>query len=146
MFSMQAIANICAELLAPAGYLPVLAPWILVLAAPTLALNLFSSNPGMYSGRFQYNAEIVPILVFAAIEADGSNCMGDALVPADDERRARSRREQAGGRTGSFISPSGWMSVESRRSSLVRVGVLGLVLCLLLFGTPLCHDFRLYWI
>jgi uncharacterized membrane protein len=57
------------KLLAPSGYLPLLAPWVLVLAAPTLALNLLSSTPNMYSGDFQYNAEIVPILIFASIEA-----------------------------------------------------------------------------
>jgi uncharacterized membrane protein len=57
-----------ASLLAPAGYLPLLAPSILILALPTLALNLLSSNPGMYSGLFQYNAEIVPILIFSTIE------------------------------------------------------------------------------
>jgi uncharacterized membrane protein len=56
-------------LLAPAGYLPLLAPWILVLALPSLAINLLSSNPGMYSGLYQYNAEIVPVLIFATIEA-----------------------------------------------------------------------------
>src|SRR5216683_2411687 len=32
-------------LLAPVGYLPLLAPWILVLAVPSLAFNLFSSDP-----------------------------------------------------------------------------------------------------
>ncbi len=58
-----------ASLFAPAGYLPLLAPWILILALPTLVLNLLSSDPGMYSGLFQYNAEIVPILIFATIEA-----------------------------------------------------------------------------
>ncbi|MFL5663865.1 MAG: DUF2079 domain-containing protein [Ktedonobacteraceae bacterium] len=57
------------KLLAPAGYLPLLAPWVLVLAAPTIALNLLSTTPNMYSGDFQYNAEIVPILIFASIEA-----------------------------------------------------------------------------
>jgi uncharacterized membrane protein len=57
------------SLFAPAGYLPLLAPWVLVLALPTLLLNLFSTDPGMYSGIFQYNAEIVPIFIFAAIEA-----------------------------------------------------------------------------
>lgn len=56
-------------LLAPAGYLPLLAPWVLVLAVPSLALNLFSSDPNQYVGVFQYSAEIVPILVFATIEA-----------------------------------------------------------------------------
>jgi uncharacterized membrane protein len=57
------------KLLAPAGYLPLLAPWVLVMALPTLALNLLSSTPNMYSGDFQYNAEIVPILIFSTIEA-----------------------------------------------------------------------------
>ena len=56
-------------LLSPAGYLPILAPWVLVLALPTLALNLLSNYPNMYSGLFQYNAEIVPILIFSTIEA-----------------------------------------------------------------------------
>src|SRR5260221_6269564 len=57
------------SLFAPSGYLPLLAPWVLVLALPTLLLNLFSTDPGMYSGIFQYNAELVPKLVFATIEA-----------------------------------------------------------------------------
>lgn len=57
------------DLLAPAGYLPLLAPWVLILASPTLALNLLSSTPNMYSGNFQYNAEIIPILIFSSIEA-----------------------------------------------------------------------------
>jgi uncharacterized membrane protein len=56
-------------LLAPAGYLPLLAPWILVLAVPSLIINLFSSDPLQYSGVFQYSAEIVPVLIFATIES-----------------------------------------------------------------------------
>jgi uncharacterized membrane protein len=56
-------------LLAPAGYLPVLAPWILVLAFPSIALNLLSSFRNQYLGVFQYNAEIVPVLIFATIES-----------------------------------------------------------------------------
>ncbi|HEV2582974.1 MAG TPA: DUF2079 domain-containing protein, partial [Ktedonobacteraceae bacterium] len=56
-------------LLSPAAYLPLLAPWIFVLAVPTLALNMLSSDPQQYSGLFQYNAEMVPVLIFATIEA-----------------------------------------------------------------------------
>src|SRR5260370_1236705 len=56
-------------LLSPAGYLPLLAPWILVLAVPSLAFNLFSSDPNQYLGVFHYSAEIVPVLIFATIEA-----------------------------------------------------------------------------
>lgn len=55
-------------LLSPAGYLPLLAPWALILAVPSLAINLLSSEPNMRSGYFQYNAEIVPVLIFATIE------------------------------------------------------------------------------
>lgn len=56
-------------LLSPAGNLPWLAPWALVLALPSLAINLLSSEPNQFSGFFQYNAEIVPVLIFATIEA-----------------------------------------------------------------------------
>ncbi len=57
------------QVLSPTGYLPLLAPWVLVLAVPTLALNLLSSKPDMYSGLYHYNAEMVPVLIFATIEA-----------------------------------------------------------------------------
>ncbi len=55
-------------LLSPVAYLPLLAPWVLVLAVPSLAINMLSSDGNMYSGYFQYNAEIVPVLIFATIE------------------------------------------------------------------------------
>jgi len=57
------------SLFAPTAYLAILAPWIWVLMLPTLALNLFSSSPNMYSDLFQYDAEMVPVLIFATIEA-----------------------------------------------------------------------------
>ncbi|QBD82353.1 DUF2079 domain-containing protein [Ktedonosporobacter rubrisoli] len=53
----------------PPIYLVLFAPWILVLALPTLAANMLSSYEQMYSGLFQYNAEIVPVLIFSCIEA-----------------------------------------------------------------------------
>ncbi|HLQ29340.1 MAG TPA: DUF2079 domain-containing protein [Ktedonobacteraceae bacterium] len=56
-------------LFAPVGYLPLLAPWVFVLALPTMALNMLSSDPNMNSGAFQYSAEIVPVFIFAAIES-----------------------------------------------------------------------------
>ena len=56
-------------LFSPVNYLSLLAPWVLILALPSVALNLFSSDPNMYQGTGQYNAEIIPILVFATIEA-----------------------------------------------------------------------------
>ncbi|HEX3642209.1 MAG TPA: DUF2079 domain-containing protein, partial [Ktedonobacteraceae bacterium] len=53
----------------PAVFLPLLAPWMLILAVPSLLINMTSSSIQMYSGLFQYNAEIVPILIIATIEA-----------------------------------------------------------------------------
>ena len=68
------------SLFSPGGYIPLpaplrplylvlCAPWVLVLALPSIAANLLSSEPGMYTGIFHYNAEIVPVLIFATIEA-----------------------------------------------------------------------------
>lgn len=118
------------DLLAPAAYLPVLVPWILALATPTLALNLFSSNPGMYSGRYQYNAEVVPVLVFGAIEATVLIVwVTRRFLLTVSEGRAvgidRLEEEPA------VSSPSGWWR-GATPMSLARIGVLGLVLFLLL--------------
>jgi uncharacterized membrane protein len=57
------------KLLAPTGYLALLSPLTLLIAAPELAINLLSSDPLMRSGSYQYNAAIVPVLVLAAIES-----------------------------------------------------------------------------
>ncbi len=118
------------DLLAPAAYLPVLAPWVLVLTAPTLALNLLSSNPSMYSGRYQYNAEIVPILVFAAIEATFLMVWVTRwfLLAASEGRTVGIDRVEE---EPTVSSPSGWWR-GATPMSLARIGVLALVLCLLL--------------
>ncbi|HEX8994888.1 MAG TPA: DUF2079 domain-containing protein [Ktedonobacterales bacterium] len=55
-------------LLSPLGYLPALSPWAVIIAGPALAINLLSSDPSMRAGIYHYNAEIAPVLVFAAIE------------------------------------------------------------------------------
>jgi uncharacterized membrane protein len=57
------------KLLAPTGYLALLSPLTLLIAAPELAINMLSTDPTMYSGIYQYNADIVPVLVVAAIES-----------------------------------------------------------------------------
>jgi len=68
VFSHEGVAYLRA-LLGPVGYLPILSPLTLAIAAPTLAINLLSSDPTMRTGIYQYNAEIVPTLVFATIES-----------------------------------------------------------------------------
>ncbi len=54
-----------------AGYLPLLAPWLLPITIPTLAINLISSLWTMhYNLDFnQYTAELAPTFLFASIEA-----------------------------------------------------------------------------
>ena len=114
------------KLLAPTAYLPLLAPWVLVLATPTLALNLLSSTPNMYSGHYQYNAEIIPILIFANIEATvlivwivRRLLMNSNVEPESLEPESMARVPLARGRV---LSPT----------SLVQVCVLAMVLCYML--------------
>jgi len=117
------------KLLAPAGYLPLLAPWVLVLAAPTLALNLLSSDPNMYSGGFQYNAEIVPILIFASIEATVLIMWALRWLVASARVEHEGRESEASDRPAAArvnrLSPAG----------LLYAGVLVLVLSLVLVRT-----------
>ncbi|HEV2456943.1 MAG TPA: DUF2079 domain-containing protein [Ktedonobacterales bacterium] len=56
-------------LLSPLGYLPLLSPLTLLIAVPAIAINILSSDPSMRAGIYHYNAEIAPLLVFAAIES-----------------------------------------------------------------------------
>ncbi len=114
------------NLLAPAGYLPLLAPWVLALAAPTLALNLLSSTPNMYSGDFQYNAEIVPVLIFASIEAT-------VLIVWAVRKFIESLNVEP--KSGETVERSGVVPAWKRTASLsrmVQVGTLALVLCFML--------------
>ena len=56
------------SLFAPGAFLPLLAPWVLVMAVPSIAINMLSSDVQQYTGLFHYNAEIVPVLIFSIIE------------------------------------------------------------------------------
>lgn len=56
------------QLLWPMAGLPLAAPALAVLALPSLALSLMSSNISQNSIFFQYNAPILPILFWAAVE------------------------------------------------------------------------------
>ena len=55
-------------MLAPLGFLPLLAPRALVAALPALAINLLSKDPVLYHHRSQYTAFLLPFLVLAAID------------------------------------------------------------------------------
>jgi hypothetical protein len=58
-------------LLAPVGYLALLAPLALALGAPTFALNLLSVDPHMYSGLGDNSAELISVVMIAAILGSG---------------------------------------------------------------------------
>ncbi len=117
------------SLFAPAGYLPLLAPWVLVMAVPSIALNLLSSDIQQYSGLFQYNAEIVPVLIFSTIEA----LVLILWVVQWIISRARPAAEnidlstQAESRS---VSPSIW-----KPGRLVNSGLLVVLLGIILFST-----------
>jgi len=56
-----------AGLLRSSGFLALLAPEWLLPALPSLAVNLLSTDPLLYSGLYQYNAVIIPFVMLAAI-------------------------------------------------------------------------------
>jgi uncharacterized membrane protein len=55
-------------LLAPLGFLPLLAPRVAAAALPGLAMNLMSTDPVLYHHRTQYQAFVLPFLILAAVE------------------------------------------------------------------------------
>jgi uncharacterized membrane protein len=77
-------------MLAPLGFLPLLAPRTLAAAAPGLAMNLLSLDPILINHRAQYQAFVLPFLVLAAMDgylalrrrAEGSRWPGVALGAA----------------------------------------------------------------
>jgi uncharacterized membrane protein len=54
-------------LLRSTGFLPLLAPEWLLPTLPSLAVNLLSTDPLLYSGVYHYNAVIIPFIMMAAI-------------------------------------------------------------------------------
>ncbi len=61
--------NYIRSLLSPTAYLALLSPLTLLIAVPETAINLLSTDRSMYSGLYQYNAAIVPVIVLASIES-----------------------------------------------------------------------------
>jgi uncharacterized membrane protein len=122
------------SLFAPTGYIALLAPWIVVLATPTLAINLFSSDPSMYSGLYQYNSEIVPILVIATVEAIALIL----FVLRWLFTRLESRRTRAIAVDADDVNivgiPKRSLPFRSRGLRVVYAGVLALLLCGVVFS------------
>jgi len=55
------------RMLVTTGYLSLLSPLTLAISIPSYALIMFSNDVHMYSGLAQYPAELVPVLIVAAI-------------------------------------------------------------------------------
>lgn len=115
-------------LLAPAAYLPLLAPWVLVMALPSVALNLLSANPQMQTGLFQYSAEIVPVLIFATIEALVLIVWLTQWMIVRARRISSTQRKQW---SADQIVAHSWLAWSVAR--LVRASLLALLLALVLF-------------
>ena len=74
------------DLLAPFGFLSLLAPEILLLSLPVLLANLLSAYPAQYYGEFHYSAPLVPYVAVSAV-------YGGARLWRGLARRARGRSE-----------------------------------------------------
>ena len=55
------------RMLMPGGYLALLSPLTLAISLPSYAVILFSNDVHMYSGLGHYPAELVPLVIGAAI-------------------------------------------------------------------------------
>ena len=73
-----------AAMLAPLGFLPLLAPRALAAALPGLAMNLLSFDPVLFNYRSQYQSFVVPFLILAAVDgyARLTQPLGRLRIPA----------------------------------------------------------------
>jgi len=53
-------------LMHPLGFVSLLGLPLMLLAAPSLLINMLSADPRMYSGFYQYSAEIVPFVIVSS--------------------------------------------------------------------------------
>ena len=67
------------RILFPVGYLSLLSPLTLLVALPSLALNLLSYEVHMYGGLAHYSAELVPTMVVGSIL--GTELLARRLAP-----------------------------------------------------------------
>ena len=77
------VAGYLWTLLLGGAWLGLLAPELLVVAAPVLLLNVLSNSPWMAAGRAHYSASVLPIVVAAAIVGLGRLAL---LAPAERRR------------------------------------------------------------
>lgn len=110
-------------LLASLGFLTLAAPWALILAAPTLGINMLSNYPPMYSGISHYSAPVVPFLLIGAVY--GAHSLAGFM-----QRRLR----LSGGRA--LLLVGGWLLL----SALLYQGVQGFTPLSLRYRMPVVTD------
>jgi uncharacterized membrane protein len=91
MFTVDNIIYV-AKLLAPVAFLPLLAPEVLLMAVPPLAVNLLSTDGFMHELEgFHYGAPLVPVVVAAAIYGAGRLLSHISGTPRQARRIPRTR-------------------------------------------------------
>jgi uncharacterized membrane protein len=88
------------------GALGLFAPVIWVVGLPELAINLLSDNQAQYSGFYQYNAMLLPVLLVAAIYGVAAL----AAAPAPAREAVASSADAARG-----WSPQAWLVRQAGR-------------------------------
>ncbi|HEX8727603.1 MAG TPA: DUF2079 domain-containing protein [Ktedonobacterales bacterium] len=100
------------KLLGPLGFLPLLSPWAAAIALPSVALNVLSSDPLMYSGLYQYNTDIAAVLVFATVDALAWVAPGVSHALAEGRRRLRA------------ANAPGWLAAVVRPQTLIALALI----------------------
>jgi len=72
-------------LLLSTGLAPLLAPEVALLSLPSLAINLLSASPWMFSGWAHYSASVLPFFIAASIY--GATRLGEWLSPRLGHKR-----------------------------------------------------------
>ncbi len=121
-------------LLAPTGLLGLLAPEILLLGAPLLLANMFSTFPMQYFGELHYSAPLVPYFSLAAVVGllrfqrqaqplgglQPALILGLALITAGALISQASAGYTPIGRGYQLLAPGGWPAVTSHERTLAR--------------------------
>lgn len=100
------------KLLGPLGFLPLLSPWAAAIALPSVALNVLSSDPLMYSGLYQYNTDIAAVLIFATVDALAWVAPGVSQALAEGRRRLRA------------TNAPGWLPAVVRPQTLIALALI----------------------
>jgi uncharacterized membrane protein len=92
-------------LLGSSGALAFFAPVTLLIAAPSIAINVLASFPWMRSGMADYSALVLPVLIAAAIEGIGN------LAALAETLRSRLPTRQEPALTAAGVAPRGRLRV-----------------------------------